>query len=203
MKNREHERIWVSRILKIIGWAAVILLILIVLDAWRKGVFSSLDKMEAFISGFGVWSPVVFVIYQIMQIVVIPIIPGGVTTTAGVVMFGAVEGLLLNYIGICAGSMIAFILAKRYGKNLVLKFVEKKKYDKYESWLSKGKKFEIFFAICIFLPFAPDDLLCYLAGLTEMSYKKFITIILLGKWPAIICYSIGLNVITGWITSIL
>ena len=161
MKNRDRERIWVSKILRVVGWVLVALLILIVFRAWRAGVFTSLDKMEAYIGRFGIWSPFVFIIYQIMQIVVIPFIPGGVTTTAGVVMFGPVEGL------------------------------------------SQGKKFEIFFAICIFLPFAPDDLLCFLAGLTEMSYKKFITIILLGKLPVIIGYSISLNMISNWLTAII
>lgn len=203
MKNREHERKIVSRIMRVIGWTAVIMLILIALYAWRCGVFSSLEKMETFIGRFGILSPVVFIIYQIMQIVVIPIIPGGVTTTAGVVMFGPVEGLLLNYIGVCLGSFIAFFLAKRYGRQLVLKFVEKKQYDKYEAKLTHNKKFEIFFAVCIFLPFAPDDLLCYIVGLTELSYKKFILIILLGKIPTILCYSIGINVIFDMITSIL
>lgn len=189
--------------MRVIGWTAVIMLILIALYAWRCGVFSSLEKMETFIGRFGILSPVVFIIYQIMQIVVIPIIPGGVTTTAGVVMFGPVEGLLLNYIGVCLGSFIAFFLAKRYGRQLVLKFVEKKQYDKYEAKLTHNKKFEIFFAVCIFLPFAPDDLLCYIVGLTELSYKKFILIILLGKIPTILCYSIGINVIFDMITSIL
>ncbi|UWN96898.1 TVP38/TMEM64 family protein [[Bacteroides] pectinophilus] len=203
MKNRDRERIWVSKILRVVGWVLVALLILIVFRAWRAGVFTSLDKMEAYIGRFGIWSPFVFIIYQIMQIVVIPFIPGGVTTTAGVVMFGPVEGLILNYIGICLGSIAAFALAKRYGRHLVLRFVDKKKYDRYEERLSQGKQFEIFFAICIFLPFAPDDLLCFLAGLTEMSYKKFITIILLGKLPVIIGYSISLNMISNWLTAII
>ena len=203
MKNRDRERIWVSKILRVVGWVLVALLILIVFRAWRAGVFTSLDKMEAYIGRFGIWSPFVFIIYQIMQIVVIPFIPGGVTTTAGVVMFGPVEGLILNYIGICLGSIAAFALAKRYGRHLVLRFVDKKKYDRYEERLSQGKKFEIFFAICIFLPFAQDDLLCFLAGLTEMSYKKFITIILLGKLPVIIGYSISLNMISNWLTAII
>mgnify|MGYP000832850344 FL=1 len=120
MKNRDRERIWVSKILRVVGWVLVALLILIVFRAWRAGVFTSLDKMEAYIGRFGIWSPFVFIIYQIMQIVVIPFIPGGVTTTAGVVMFGPVEGLILNYIGICLGSIAAFALAKRYGRHLCL-----------------------------------------------------------------------------------
>ena len=100
--------------------------------------------MEAYIGRFGIWSPFVFIIYQIMQIVVIPFIPGGVTTTAGVVMFGSVEGLILNYIGICLGSIAAFALAKRYGRHLVLRFVDKKKYDRYEERLSRERSSRYF-----------------------------------------------------------
>ena len=35
--------------------------------------------------------------------------------------------------------------------------------------------------LAIFFPVAPDDFLCYLAGLTRMSLKKFSAIIFLGK----------------------
>ena len=44
------------------------------------------------------------------------------------------------------------------------------------------------FAAAIFFPVAPDDLLCYLAGLTEMRLGKFVLIILLGK-PLSIFYT--------------
>ena len=53
-------------------------------------------------------------------------------------------------------------------------------------------KFHKWFAVCIFLPFAPDDLLCYLAGLTRMSYRKFMLIILLGKPFGVTMYSLAL-----------
>ena len=40
---------------------------------------------------------------------------------------------------------------------------------------------------------APDDLLCYIAGLTKMTLKKFTAIILLGKPGSILLYSLGLT----------
>ena len=36
-------------------------------------------------------------------------------------------------------------------------------------------KFDTFFMLAIFLPCAPDDLLCMLAGLTHMSLKKILS----------------------------
>lgn len=200
MKDRDKERLdkerrIVTNVLKAFGWATVILLILLVFYAWHKGLFSSMEKMETFISRFGLLSPIVFILFHIIQIVIIPIIPGGAGTIAGIALFGVVKGTILNYIGICLGSFLAFFLAKRYGRRFVLKFVDAKKYDKYEERLSKGHSFEIFFALCIVLPFAPDDLLCYLAGLTELSYKKFALIILIGKIPVLVAYCAGIGVL--------
>lgn len=43
------------------------------------------------------------------------------------------------------------------------------------------------------MPVAPDDFLCMLAGLTKMTYKKFITIIVLGKPASLLVYSLGLT----------
>lgn len=47
------------------------------------------------------------------------------------------------------------------------------------------------FALLIFLPVAPDDFLCYLAGISKMTVRKFAIIILLGKPLAILLYSMG------------
>ena len=48
--------------------------------------------------GFGLIGGLVFVFIQIEQ-VVIPIIPGGISCLAGVVLFGAGMGFLYNYVG--------------------------------------------------------------------------------------------------------
>ena len=42
---------------------------------------------------------------------------------------------------------------------------------------------------------APDDFLCYLAGTTEMTWRRYVTIILLGKPFAIGLYSLGLTIL--------
>lgn len=158
---------------------------------WRTGIFASREAMTQFLAPFGLWAPVLFTFIQAVQ-VVIPIIPGGVSCLAGVVLFGAGWGFVYNYAGICAGSFIAFLLAKRYGRGLVQAIVSRRAYEKYGKWLEGGKKFDIFFAAAIFFPFAPDDLLCYLAGLTRMTARRFLLIILLAKPMSIALYSMGL-----------
>ncbi len=42
-----------------------------------------------------------------------------------------------------------------------------------------------------------------IAGLTKMSYAKFVTIIVLGKPLALIAYSMGLTSILQWVGTLL
>lgn len=162
-----------------------------VIYGWRQGIFTSQESMKAFLQSFGLWAPLLFIAIQVIQ-VVIPVLPGGISCLAGVVLFGALQGFLYNYIGICIGSLLAFLLAKHYGKPLVRTIAGESRYEKYSKWLEGNGKFDRFFAAAIFFPVAPDDLLCYLAGLTRMSVKKFTAIILLAKPASIALYSMGL-----------
>lgn len=195
MVNQKNAK----RILHILTALGVTAMIVFVIYGFQTGLFQDKNAMEAFVKQGGIWGPLVFVLIQIVQ-VVIPIIPGGVSCAAGVILFGAWQGFLYNYIGIVIGSLINFYLARKYGQCFVKFFVKEETYDKYTKWLDKGKKFDKFFALAIFFPVAPDDFLCMVAGLTEMSWKKFSAIILLGKPASIALYSLALVYAGSWIT---
>ena len=55
--------------------------------------------------------------------------------------------------------------------------ISDKTYNKYIGWLDNQNRFEKLFALAIFLPVAPDDALCLMAGLTNMSVKRYTLII--------------------------
>lgn len=156
---------------------------------YKKGLFNSVDSFRKFILSYGTKAHFIFMLIQVIQIVV-PVIPGGLTTVFGVVIFGAFWGFVYNYISICLGSMLVFFISRTFGKSIILNIFGQETYDKYKHKL-KDKTYEKFFAIGILLPVAPDDFLCYLTGLTDMSFKKFATIILLCKPPSIFLYSMG------------
>lgn len=190
---------------KLLNIATVISLsVIIVLTIYgvKTGLLTDREQLELLVKKSGAWGPLLFITIQMVQ-VVLPIIPGGITCGAGVVIFGAWHGLLYNYIGIVAGSMINFYLARRYGQCFVKYFVKEETYEKYIGWLEKGKKFDKFFAFAIFFPCAPDDVLCLIAGLTRMTWKKFAAIILLGKPASIAMYSLALVYAGTWIQDML
>ncbi|MFR0541502.1 TVP38/TMEM64 family protein [Lactobacillus delbrueckii] len=165
---------------------------------YQLGIFTSQAKMSAYLADKKILGPFIFVLIQIIQ-VVIPIIPGGVSLLAGVVFFGAVPGFIYNYIGIVIGSLINFFLARYYGKSFILHIVSEESLEKYTKWTKNQKKFNCFFAICILAPVAPDDLLCLLAGLTEMKPWTYFWIIVLCKPWTIAAYSLGLVYGARWI----
>ncbi len=158
----------------------------------QNQIFVSAESLKHFLNQFGLFAPALFLVIQMIQ-VVLPILPGAVGCLGGVLIFGPVWGFVYNYIGISLGSILAFLLSKRYGRPFVRGIIGEKNYEKYIGWLEKGKAFDKAFAVAIFLPVAPDDLLCYMAGLTTMSLKKFAAIIFLGKPGSIFLYSLGLT----------
>ncbi len=187
-----------QNIINVITWISLGTFLIFSIYGLKTGLFTDRSQMEALVAKGGIFGPLIFVLIQIVQ-VVIPIIPGGITCAVGVILFGAWEGLIYNYIGIVIGSFINFYLARRYGKCFVQAFVKEETYEKYAGWLERGKKFDRFFALAIFFPCAPDDFLCMLAGLTRMSWKKFSTIILLGKPASIAAYSLALLYTGSWL----
>lgn len=135
-----------------------------------------------------------FVFIQAFQ-VVIPVLPGFIGCVAGALLFGSVGGFIYNYVGICAGSIITFFLAKHYGIPLVQAIFPSKKYNVWTERIRKAKSYDVLFGLSILLPLAPDDYLCYFSGLINMSVKKFILIILLAKPWCILFYSFGTGMI--------
>ena len=171
-----------------------------VLHGYQLGIFASGSDFSAYIISLGIAAPVIFILIQAIQ-VILPILPGAIGCVAGVIAFGPVFGIVYSYIGICIGSIGAFLISRRYGLLAVKKFVNRKKLNQYMDWLDQGKKFERLFAIAILFPLAPDDLLCFLAGLTKMKLETFSAIILLCKPPAIAVYSLtlaGVISLTGY-----
>lgn len=175
-----------------------IIIALLVIYWYQLGIFTDQHKMQAYLADKQIVGPLVFVLIQIVQVVV-PIIPGGISLIAGVVFFGPLPGFIYNYVGICIGSFILFFLTRYYGKPFVLHLVSEHTLAKYMKWTENQKRFNWFFALCIVAPAAPDDVLCMLAGLTEMKFWTYFWIIVLGKPWTIAAYSFGLLYGTKWL----
>lgn len=143
--------------------------------------------MRGYLEKFGIWGPVVLAMIQALQVVLM--LPGLFGFIAGSAMFGAFNGFVVNYIGVSAGSLMSYWLARQFGTSLVKKMVSTEKYEKWVIKVNQSKNYMVLLFLAILLPLAPDDVLCYLSGLTSMSAKRFTWIIVLGKPWCILFYS--------------
>ena len=180
--------------LQVLSLAGLVACVILALWGWRTGVLTSQEQMQALVHSCGAVGVVLFILFQAVQVVV-PVLPGGIGCLAGVLIFGPVWGFVYNYVGICIGSLAAFAVARNCGKPLLTMLFSEKTIAKYSRWAEERNRFARLFALAIFLPVAPDDFLCYLAGTTEMSWRQYTAIILLGKPFAIALYSLGLTVV--------
>lgn len=188
------------KIINAISIAGIVFSIAVTIYFVKLGVFKDINVLRGIVGDSVILGPIIFILIQILQ-VVIPIIPGGISCAAGVLIFGPIAGFIYNYVGIAIGSVIIFLLGRNYGKPFILSLISDKTYNKYIGWLENEKRFERLFILAIFFPVAPDDALCLMAGLTKMSVKKFTLIILLAKPASIFLYSLALiyggNVLSG------
>lgn len=180
-------------IFKVVTVIITILLIIFIIYGLKLGIFKDREILVNYMKQFGLFAPLFFLFLQALQ-VVFPVIPGGASCLAGVLAFGPVMGFIYNYIGLTIGSGLAFYLSKKYGLNLVKKIFKEETVDQYLKYI-RTNKFDQLFFWGIFLPGFPDDLLCYIAGLSKMKLKKFTMIILIGKPLALLFYSIFIKLL--------
>ena len=161
----------------------------VLFKAYLDGKFHSVETLKTYVSGFEILAPAMLTAIQAAQVVV-PVLPGFLGCAVGALLFGSAGGFWCNYIGISAGSMIAFLIARRYGVGLVKNMFREKTYEKWSEWAGKSRYFSWSLFMAMVLPLFPDDFFCYFAGLTRLSAKKFTLIILLGKPWCILAYSL-------------
>ncbi len=183
---------FISRTITII---ITLLLILFIIYGFREGLFTSNEKLVEYIAGYETIGPIIFMLLQIVQ-VIFPVIPGGASCLVGVLAFGPIWGFIYNYVGLCLGSMVVFYLSRKYGLRLIRKLFSKETVDKYLGYI-RTNKFNWIFMVGIFFPGAPDDLLCYIAGVSKMKWHQFIWVILLGKPLTLVFYSLFIDVLGG------
>ena len=149
----------------------------------------SVEDLRAFIDSRGsFWAPVIFIVLQAMQVFLLPL-PGVLTVGAGVLLFGAWETCLYSYIGILLGSVVAFAVGRVVGYRAAAWLVGKESLDK---WLQKVKgKDRRLLTVMFILPIFPDDILCFVAGLSTMTWKYFIVMQLISRAISVVLTSLS------------
>lgn len=158
---------------------------------------TSIEALREYIESSGNWAVWVFILFQFLQVVILPI-PSTVTVMAGVALFGPLKCSIFSFIGIFIGSVLAFGIGRWLGYKVVSWIVGKEDLDK---WLKKIKgKDYLILSIMFLLPLFPDDVLCFIAGLSSMTWGYFLVMIFVTRALSITlsAYSFDTIPFTTW-----
>lgn len=180
---------------KALGISAIaIAVIASALIIWLVGVplikfASQPEKFRVWVAAHGIGGRAAYIGMVILQ-VIIAVLPGEPFEIAAGYAFGAVEGTILCIISCTLGSMVVFLLVRRYGMRLVEVFFSGEKLRSMH-FLKTSRKRDILFLLIFMIPGTPKDLLCYFAGLTDVSIPVWLMICSLGRIPSIITSTVG------------
>ena len=190
MKKRNHK--WIATLVFTIAALGGIFLFL-----WNTGFFAaakSLEGIQDYIARFSPYSHLVFLLVQLASVVIAPI-PSNITAAGGALLFGMWPSFLLTAGAVVLGSAVVFWLARVLGQSFADRFVSQKVSDQYLELIRRKR--DVFLALVFLFPFFPDDLICILAGLTDISFPRFLVIVVLTRpWGLLAASAVGSSVIS-------
>ncbi len=147
------------------------------------------DKFRDWVEDKGIIGKLAFIGMTAFQ-VVIAFVPGEPLEIGAGYAFGAIEGTLLCVIGITLGSLIVFLLVKRFGIRLVEVFFRREKINSLK-FLRNKKSRNLLVFIVFFLPGTPKDLITYFVPLLDIKFSLFFLLASVARLPSIITSTLG------------
>ena len=126
------------------------------------------------------WGPLVLSLILSAQ-VFLAVIPGHAFMVAGGYIYGFAAGVLITQVSTVIASQLAYLLARKAGRPFVERMAPPHVIDKWNTLAEKQGGLFFFFALI--LPIFPNDLMCFIAGLSSVSPKKFFIANFCGRLP--------------------
>lgn len=177
MKTRESILLTIALLVLL----AVILLAMRYSDHWM--LFQDQVRLRQWINQWGMWKPFAIIFLQMVQVLLAPV-PGQVVGLVSGYFFGVAWGTVYSMIGTVLGSAIAFVLARTFGRPLVERLIPQPTLRRLDEGAQRRGLF--FFFMVFLIPFLPDDLACFVAGLSSISIPALILTTLAGRLPGIL-----------------
>ena len=167
---------------KWLSWAVVVGIAIFALW-WTGGwqplweLFSDRERLRAVVEDSGPLAPMVYMLLLVVQAILLPL-PAPPVAIAGGYVFGTLFGFILTWLGVLLGGAVSFWIARTFGRGFVVR-------SKHLTGLDRPV--EDHGAIIIFglrlIPLISFDAISYAAGLSNISFPKFLLATALGMIP--------------------
>ncbi len=130
----------------------------------------NVDAVKDFVTSFGIVAPLVLILVVVFKPVLFFIPSMGLTVVAGA-LFGPFYGTIYIAVGAAGSTIVAFMLARKFGRERALRFIKKSerllKLD--ESMENNGFR-TILFMRAVNIPW---DIVSYSAGFSAIRFRDF------------------------------
>src|SRR5699024_10115447 len=110
----------------------------------------------------------------------LPFLPIIVFVMTNAAAYGLFKGFLLSWAGTSVGTIVVFILVRRFKHLRVFKWIGKnKQVTKVTEWLTRHGFGPLFLLLCF--PFSPSAITNLVAALSRVNFYQFVLAVLLGK----------------------
>jgi len=172
-----------GRTMAILGLLALAVAALLL---WHKPLlsfFADRARVQGFVTRFGPWAPLAAILLHVAQVLLAPI-PGQVIDAANGYLFGTAWGTFYSLVGVIIGASLAMALARRFGRPWAERLIKGETLERLDGY--SQQRGALFLFLVFLFPFLPDDVACFLAGLTPLPLAELIVLVAIGRLPGII-----------------
>ena len=108
----------------------------------------------------------------------------------GGLLFGTLPAFLLTAGAVTLGSVIVFQLGRTLGRPFAERFISRRNLEKYGEVIRRKR--DVFLFLAFLFPFFPDDLICIMAGLTDVPFRRFLVLVAVARpWGLLVASALG------------
>ncbi|MBI5562319.1 MAG: TVP38/TMEM64 family protein [Deltaproteobacteria bacterium] len=171
-------------VIKFVILVALIAAAIATVRLWGASGYLSEERLRLWISGFGVWGPLVYIaVYSIAPALMVPGLP---LTVIGGVLFGPVRGSVYVITGATIGAALAFLVARYLGRDWVAAMIKGTRLERLDA--EAARRGWRIVAITRLIPLFPFNLLNYAFGLTSIGFIPYLIASFVFMAPGAIAY---------------
>ncbi len=167
-------------------WSIIGVVAVAAVVVWGPDLFRALTQRDAIVArvkSWGPWGPVASIAICAAQVVVAPL-PGQTVGLANGYLFGVALGTLYSMLGLALGSALVMFATRRFGRPFAQRLVPPEKLARWDDFAQR--RGPVLFFLLFLLPFCPDDILCFVIGLSPLHLPSMLLLTLIGRLPGMI-----------------
>ncbi|MGB9775030.1 MAG: TVP38/TMEM64 family protein, partial [Anaerolineae bacterium] len=149
------------------------------------------EALRSWVVALGPWGPLGSVLLNAGQVLLAPV-PGQIFALVNGYLYGVLRGTLYSWLGVQLGSALAMGLGRWLGRPLVERLVGAARMERWDRLARQQGP--TFFLLVFLLPLLPDDLACFVIGLSPLSIPYMLLLAGVGRLPGLLVASwVGAN----------